>query len=1432
MQCFFGVDFLVFLLMGANAVRESYDNPSPLNKEDHLKRTLAFTLGSVALLVLLTASHTPLTNGSAQDHEGWSVFQASGRTIVVTSSADRGPGTFRQALLNARNGDIISFDPDVFPPDNPITISIISPLPDLNRGDVTIDGSNAGVILEGKALSEGAGLRITSNGNVIQGLQITNVPDDAIHIVDASNNLIGGINATPGEACTGECNLLSGNGFGVGVVGEGSVDNVISGNYIGTNLSGTADMGNTFLGVGLAGGAQNNLVGGDTPGKRNIISGNGEDGVQITDNNTMNNTVSGNYIGTNASGTAPIPNSNVGVNLGNGAQNNLIGGDTASERNLISSNRAVGVHIGDSDVINNIVSGNYIGTDAAGKVSLGIQPYGIIIQEGAQDNRIGGLTENEGNLISGNIYAGISIRNNGTMNNTVRGNWIGLYLDEARQAFPSDMAISPDYSNDCTLYVTTYSTGLHKSSNCGETWFEANTGLDISGLMQVEIPPDGIDANTLYALSFDGHLYVSTDGAANWSLVSTSMHEFDFRNLVLSANFSMDLTMYASAEGWSSEELGGGPGMFKSTDGGVTWRRMVNGMTDHNIRKVVVSPDPAAKEIIFTLTYSGIEMSMDGGLNWSTIAFPDADVSDLALSPKFARDQTIFVTTISGRIYSSTNGGANWTRLGELGGDPRSLALSPSYASDRNLCLFSDEGGSHIYCSIDGGSTLVKHDPFLVGNFQISGTRIAFSPNYPSDTTILMISNAGMSRSTDGGATWGMVRGLRDVGNEIGVSIENGASHNTIGPGNVLSNNNAGVSINGGDTSNNIVIGNLVGTDPTGTFAQANSMDGVEIRGGHDNVIGGITDDDRNIVSGNRAAGVWLGFPDTTSNTVIGNFIGTDITGTAALGNGGEGGVTIIYGAQQNTIGGEADSERNIISGNEHDGVYIGDSGTRNNIISGNYIGTDSSGKEPMGNSGHGVSVNSGAEINVIGPENTITFNVSGVAIIGRTTTGNRITQNNIFSNNEVGIETRDGGNIEMSSPTFTFIGTRIIRGTALPDTSVEIFSDEEDEGQVYEGSTTADGDGYFTFRLPAGRFTGPYITSTATDSDGNTSHFSPPESPPIPTMTRELPRIVAPSQVSVEPRVVGTNLGLALFCVIFFGFTSTVLNSILEDYRDELAGAVNIFIPQWLVNILNRASQSLRGMTTMGRGRLLLMWLIVLLITSIIESFLDPNVGVLSFERLGLLLTLFFSALVVSALEIGSDMYAYRRWAPKMRVESKLQWIGLVFAIASVVLSRVMDFKPGYLYGIVGALYLTPKLTETTNSGKRAIFVLVSIFAGGFVLWLATALLPTTLVELEPLLLTIFLISLQEVFFQLFPLAITEGGDIWSWRRGIWFVFFGVVFFCFYHFLLNPNASDVQALQQNGVQTLLILIMIFGLITSALWLLFPYRLGRKKAIT
>ena len=68
---------------------------------------------------------------------------------------------------------------------------------------------------------------------------------------------------------------------------------------------------------------------------------------------------------------------------------------------------------------------------------------------------------------------------------------------------------------------------------------------------------------------------------------------------------------------------------------------------------------------------------------------------------------------------------------------------------------------------------------------------------------------------------------------------------------------------------------------------------------------------------------------------------------------------------------------------------------------------------------------------------------------------------------------------------------------------------------------------------------------------------------------------------------------------------------------------------------------------------------------------------------------------------------------------------------------------------------------------------MLLTLFVAGVALWLATSLLPGALVELEPLFLTVFLMTLQGVFFALLPLPVTDGGEIWGWRKGLWLGFF-----------------------------------------------------------
>jgi len=216
-----------------------------------------------------------------------------GRTLLVTSAADSGRGTLIQALLDAQNGDTITFDPSVFPPDAPVTIFIASELPHIRQGNLTIDASNAGVILDGRDAGGDwlAGLQIVeSDANTIRGLQISNFSGPGIAISgDAQYNTIGG-DRSIGAGPFGQGNLLSNNNFGIVLSTKGTSLNTITGNLIGTDAKGAETLGNN-TGVWITEGAHDNTIG---PG--NVITQNNGSGIGIDDPETVRNTITRNSI--------------------------------------------------------------------------------------------------------------------------------------------------------------------------------------------------------------------------------------------------------------------------------------------------------------------------------------------------------------------------------------------------------------------------------------------------------------------------------------------------------------------------------------------------------------------------------------------------------------------------------------------------------------------------------------------------------------------------------------------------------------------------------------------------------------------------------------------------------------------------------------------------------------------------------------------------------------------------------------------------------------------------------------------------------------------------------------------------------------------------------------------------------------------------------
>jgi hypothetical protein len=370
--------------------------------------------------------------------------------------------------------------------------------------------------------------------------------------------------------------------------------------------------------------------------------------------------------------------------------------------------------------------------------------------------------------------------------------------------------------------------------------------------------------------------------------------------------------------------------------------------------------------------------------------------------------------------------------------------------------------------------------------------------------------------------------GFSNIGNSLdGVfvsttpQVEIGGA--LTGQSNTISDNGRhGVQIANSSSTNNKVLGNRIGTNRNGSSDFGNAQDGVLVRGSG-NFVGGTEASARNVISGNNLHDVQI-TQSPTGNEILGNFIGTNLSGTAALGNSING---VVIGGPGNTVGGTDPGAGNLISGNNRDGVQIASPTATNNQVQGNFIGTDVNGTSDLGNSGFGVFIN--APDNFIratasGEGNTIAFSgQDGVVIAGSTATGNRILHNLSFSNGDLGIDliggtenaegatandARDpdkGPNNLQNRPVIeaattsggsTTIEVRL-NSTPNRNFTIEFFSNPAcNEGKTFlrERSVTTNADdltGTVTVTVEDPVTVGETITATATGPGGNTSEFS-----------------------------------------------------------------------------------------------------------------------------------------------------------------------------------------------------------------------------------------------------------------------------------------------------------------------------------------------------
>lgn len=846
----------------------------------------------------------------------------------VTRASDSGSGTLRQCLLDLVADTTIEFDQNRFPPTNPTSIRVTSSLPAITVNDVIIDGSNAGIILDGSQLQRGDGLILDGVQDVmVRGIGIRNFPQAGLVILGgAKNNVIGGSRST-GSAPLGEGNEISNNGeggmiiqdsgttgnlvlgndvirnTGAGIrirrfasqntIGTGNVisgnggagiwisdsnpsdpleitaENRVAGNIVGLDATGTISntfgnggsgilisdgaskniiggqsptdrnvvSNNAFVGIAIIdqnsdqnqvrgnligtdvtgekafrnstgiiirNGAQQNTIGGVTEGERNIISGNGT-GMFIWDPGTDKNKVIGNFIGTNISGTKAIPNGDDGINIGNGAQNNIVGGTSASERNLISGNGDDGLLLQDEDTDDNQIIGNFIGTDITGRVVLSNTNNGILIIDGPSRTLVGGEIAGAGNVISGNGYQGILIRDPGTTETKVLGNIIGL--DE---------------------------TGMGKLGN-------SNNGIFIFS---------GANNNLIGGERQGARNVISGNGFNGISIIDSGTD-----NNLIQGNFIGTNITGQSAQGNTTNGVLIGEKASNNVIGGETLatRNIVSGNGHNGI--IIQNAETTGNQV--NGNYIGTDVNGERAVG----------------------NVNIGVILVDG---------------------PKETEIK------RNL--ISGNGSEGIFLR-DVGTTNNRITSNLIGT-DASGESVL--GNVWSGIALILSTNNN-------------VIGGVDEGNIISG---NGAPNtNSTGAGILLISSNA-----------NEIVGNHIGTDVNGLSPLGNKHDGITLVGqSSDNIIGGI--DAGNVIGSNGDSGIWLEGSDVRENSVIGNHIGIDANGAGPLPNTNFG-VYLGGGAISNTIG-----VSNTIAYNIAAGVAISGSATLGNEITRNSIHSNQGGE-------------------------------------------------------------------------------------------------------------------------------------------------------------------------------------------------------------------------------------------------------------------------------------------------------------------------------------------------------------------------------------------------------------------------------------------------------------------------------------------------------
>lgn len=304
---------------------------------------------------------------------------------------------------------------------------------------------------------------------------------------------------------------------------------------------------------------------------------------------------------------------------------------------------------------------------------------------------------------------------------------------------------------------------------------------------------------------------------------------------------------------------------------------------------------------------------------------------------------------------------------------------------------------------------------------------------------------------------------------------------------------------------------------------------------------------------------------------------------------------------------------------------------------------------------------------------------------------------------------------------------------------------------------------------------------------------------------------------------MIGQSLLLALLFLLLAAFPSQLLNKTLEANYLEVSG--------WFARggrIGTRVREALARFWQRRAGVIVFVTL-----SAVLYGFLSPEFGP-TFESVASLIGILVGlAIVITAFEIPL-LFFYRRMLND-RGRLKVQPLTIFIGIACVAISRIADFQPGYLYGLVVG-YVFSQALPIREEGRANALTAVWMLSISLIAWLALPLAESNLsavpflsVAVAAGLATIFVGGLEGLLFELVPLRFLRGETVYAWHRGLWAVLFLAAAFTFAHILLTPATGFLGSTRTSPLLAAVILFVSFGAFSVSFWAYFRFRPPRTE---